>query len=155
MGLVLRRLIEISRPVLWINTIGTTVVAMWLAGFLWTWEIVPILLWVTLPFNLLIYGINDIYDQETDADNDRKGGYGGAKIKPSEVRMISWGVVAVPRVLRGHRSTYRICVDARLHLLVLAILCPAVAFQGSPHLGFGEQRRLRLPSRIRAARPRR
>lgn len=41
---------------------------MWLAGYLWTWEILPILLWVTLPFNLLIYGINDIYDQDTDAE---------------------------------------------------------------------------------------
>ena len=67
--------------------------AMWLAGFLWTWEIVPFLLWATLPFNLLIYGINDIFDQETDAENDRKGGFGGAKMKPSEVRMISWVAV--------------------------------------------------------------
>ena len=87
MGIVIRRLTEISRPVLWINTIGTTVVGMWLSGYLWTWEILPILLWVTLPFNLLIYGINDIYDQDTDAENDRKGGFGGAKIKPAEVRM--------------------------------------------------------------------
>lgn len=91
--MVIRRLIEISRPVLWVNTIGTTVIAMWLAGELWTWQIVPILLWVTFPFNLLIYGVNDIYDQDTDADNDRKGGYGGAKIKPHETRMIGWGVV--------------------------------------------------------------
>jgi len=90
---VIRRLIEISRPVLWVNTIGTTVIAMWLSGELWTWSIVGILLWVTFPFNLLIYGINDIYDQDTDADNDRKGGYGGAKIRPSETKMIGWGVV--------------------------------------------------------------
>lgn len=87
------RLIEISRPVLWVNTIGTTVIAMWLAGELWTWQIVPILVWVTFPFNLLIYGVNDIYDQDTDADNDRKGGYGGAKIRPHETRIIGWGVV--------------------------------------------------------------
>ena len=66
---------------------------MWLSGFLWTWEIIPFLLWVMLPFNLLIYGINDIFDQETDADNDRKGGFGGAKIRPSEVGMIGWAVV--------------------------------------------------------------
>ena len=90
---MIRRLVEISRPVLWINTIGTTIIGMWLAGELWTWAIVPILLWVTFPFNLLIYGINDIYDQDTDADNDRKGGYGGAKIKPHETRMIGWGVI--------------------------------------------------------------
>jgi 4-hydroxybenzoate polyprenyltransferase len=90
---VIRRLVGISRPVLWINTIGTTVVAMWVSGFLWSWEMIPILLWVTLPFNLLIYGINDIFDQETDAENERKGGYGGARIKPTEVGLISWAAV--------------------------------------------------------------
>lgn len=90
---MLYRLIEISRPVLWINTIGTTVIGMWLAGELWTWSIIPILLWVSFPFNLLIYGINDIYDQDTDSENDRKGGFGGARIKPHETRIIAWGVI--------------------------------------------------------------
>jgi 4-hydroxybenzoate polyprenyltransferase len=90
---VIRRLIEISRPVLWINTIGTVVIAMWLTGDLWRWEIIPILIWVTFPFNLLIYGVNDIFDQDTDLDNDRKGGYGGAKIRTNEVRPIAWAVV--------------------------------------------------------------
>ena len=90
---MIRRLIEISRPVLWINTIGTVVIAMWLTGDLWRWEIIPILIWVTFPFNLLIYGVNDIYDQDTDSDNDRKGGYGGAKIRSQEIRPIAWAVV--------------------------------------------------------------
>ncbi len=85
---MLRRLIEISRPVLWINTIGTTVVGMWLAGYLWDWRVLPILIWVTFPFNLLIYGINDIFDQETDNINARKGGYEGAHIFPNEVKPI-------------------------------------------------------------------
>ncbi len=90
---MIRRLVEISRPVLWVNTIGTTVIAMWLSGYLWTWEILPILIWVTFPFNLLIYGINDIFDRDTDDPNARKGGYGGAKIVDAEVRPIAWGVV--------------------------------------------------------------
>jgi 4-hydroxybenzoate polyprenyltransferase len=51
---VISRLIEISRPVLWVNTIGTTVIGMWLSGYLWTWEILPILIWVTFPFNLAL-----------------------------------------------------------------------------------------------------
>lgn len=85
---MLRRLIEISRPVLWINTIGTTVVGMWLAGYLWDWRVLPILIWVTFPFNLLIYGINDIFDQETDNINARKGSYEGAHIFPNEVKPI-------------------------------------------------------------------
>jgi len=87
------RLIEISRPVLWINTIGTTIVAMWITGALWDWDILPILIWVTFPFNLLIYGINDIFDRDTDDPNARKGGYGGAKITDKETRPIIWGVV--------------------------------------------------------------
>jgi len=89
---VLGRLIEISRPVLWINTIGTTVIGMWLAGYLWDWRVLPILIWVTFPFNLLIYGINDIFDRDTDDPNARKGGYGGAKIVDKEVKPIAWGV---------------------------------------------------------------
>ena len=83
-----KRLIEISRPVLWINTIGTTVIGMWLGGDLWRVDIIPFLIWVSFPFNLLIYGINDIFDQETDNINARKGGMEGAKISPSEVKPI-------------------------------------------------------------------
>ena len=90
---VILRLFHISRPVLWINTVGPAVVGMWLAGRLWSWEALPILLWLTLPFNLLIYGVNDVFDQETDAQNPRKGTLEGARIERSEVRSIALGVV--------------------------------------------------------------
>jgi 4-hydroxybenzoate polyprenyltransferase len=79
--------------VLWVNTIGTTVMGMWLAGYLFTPAIIPILIWVTFPFNLLIYGINDIFDQETDNINARKGSYEGAHIYPHEVKPIWIGVI--------------------------------------------------------------
>lgn len=78
---------------LWVNTIGTTVMGMWLAGYLWDWRVLPLLIWVTFPFNLLIYGINDIFDQETDNINARKGGYEGAHIYPNEVKPIWWAVI--------------------------------------------------------------
>ena len=78
---------------LWVNTIGTTAIALWLTGDLWRWDVVPLLLWATLPFNLLIYGVNDIFDQETDALNSRKGGLEGARIAASESRHILAAVV--------------------------------------------------------------
>ena len=87
------RLLYISRPVLWVNTVGPATVGMWLAGNLWSWGALPVLLWLTLPFNLLIYGVNDVFDQETDAQNPRKGTLEGARIKRSEVRLIAFGVV--------------------------------------------------------------
>jgi 4-hydroxybenzoate polyprenyltransferase len=92
-GAVISRLFHISRPVLWINTVGPATVGLWLAGDLWTWEALPILLWLTLPFNLLIYGVNDVFDQETDAKNPRKGTLEGARIQPEEVRTIAFGVL--------------------------------------------------------------
>ncbi len=90
---VIRRLIHISRPVLWINTIGPATVGVWLAGSLWSWGAFPILLWLTLPFNLLIYGVNDVFDQETDAKNPRKGTLEGARIAPEEASLIARGVI--------------------------------------------------------------
>jgi 4-hydroxybenzoate polyprenyltransferase len=89
---VILRLLYISRPVLWINTVGPATVGMWLAGDLWSWGALPIILWLTLPFNLLIYGVNDVFDQETDAQNPRKGTLEGARIEISEVRPIALGV---------------------------------------------------------------
>ena len=87
------RLLHISRPVLWINTVGPTTVGMWLTGDLFAWQALSLLLWLTLPFNLLIYGINDVFDQETDARNPRKGTLEGARIDRSEVRPVMLGVL--------------------------------------------------------------
>jgi 4-hydroxybenzoate polyprenyltransferase len=94
-GAGIRRLVHISRPVLWINTIGTGFVGIWLTGSLFDLRALPIILWLTLPFNLLIYGVNDVYDQETDALNPRKGSIEGARIRQSEVRLIGWAVAIV------------------------------------------------------------
>ncbi len=90
-----RRLVLISRPVLWINTIGSGFVAVWLTGSLFDLRALPVILWLTLPFNLLIYGVNDVYDQETDAANPRKGSLEGARIRSSEVRLIAWAVAVL------------------------------------------------------------
>ena len=87
------RLFHISRPVLWINTVGPATIGMWLSGDLWRWGFLPILLWLTLPFNLLIYGVNDIFDRETDAKNPRKGTLEGARLRPGEARLIWVGVL--------------------------------------------------------------
>lgn len=90
---VLARLVHISRPVLWVNALGPVVIGLWLTGVLWQWEVVAFLLWATLPFNLLIYGTNDIFDQETDAKNTRKGGLEGARIMATETRTIIAGIL--------------------------------------------------------------
>ena len=72
---------------------GTGVIGMWLAGSLWSASALPLLLWLTLPFNLLIYGINDLFDRDTDDANPRKGSIEGARITAADVPLIVRGVI--------------------------------------------------------------
>ena len=135
---MLGRLFHISRPVLWINTVGPAVIGVWLTGELWRWEALPLLLWLTLPFNLLIYGVNDVFDQETDAKNPRKGTLEGAKILPEEAHPIWRGVLLtnVPFLV------YSICVlpyGAIFWIILYAALfvgysVPPLRFKARPYL---------------------
>jgi 4-hydroxybenzoate polyprenyltransferase len=135
---VIWRLLHISRPVLWINTVGPATVGMWLAGDLWRWEALPVLLWLTLPFNLLIYGVNDVFDQETDAQNPRKGTLEGARISPSEVRPIALGVFSTNAPFLLYSLLF-LPPSATLWMLLYALLfvgysVPPTRFKARPYL---------------------
>jgi len=135
---VIARLFQISRPVLWINTVGPAVVGMWLTGDLWRWEALPVLLWLTLPFNLLIYGTNDVFDQETDAKNPRKGTLEGARIQPEEVRPIVLGVVLTSLPFAAYFALF-LPWGAVLWMLLYAGLfvgysAPPLRFKARPYL---------------------
>jgi 4-hydroxybenzoate polyprenyltransferase len=138
LGRVIWRLFHISRPVLWINTLGPGVVGMWLAGDLWRLDFLPILLWLTLPFNLLIYGVNDVFDQETDAKNPRKGTLEGARIRPWEVRFIWLGVLLtnLPFVIYFLLSLPFLAVIWMLlyALIFIGYSAPPVRFKARPYL---------------------
>ncbi|GAA5500514.1 hypothetical protein Dxin01_00235 [Deinococcus xinjiangensis] len=80
------RLLLISRPALWINTLGPLVTGLWLTGRLYSLEppLLLLLVYLTLPFNLLIYGLNDLSDYAEDARSARKGGWQGARLTRAE-----------------------------------------------------------------------
>lgn len=133
-----KRIVFISRPVLWINTIGTGVIGMWLAGDLWNWDALGLLLWLTLPFNLLIYGINDVFDQDTDELNPRKGTFEGARIRSSEVRLIWAAIVAINLpFLMYFALTLPSAALLWIVLYVLVFICysvPPLRFKARPFL---------------------
>ena len=81
-----RRVLAVSRPALWVNTVGTLVMGLWLTGRLLAPQpgLLVLLVYLTLPFNLLIYGLNDLADREEDALSARKGGWQGARLRPQE-----------------------------------------------------------------------
>ena len=111
---------------------------MWLSGDLWSWEVLPILLWLTLPFNLLIYGVNDVFDQETDAKNPRKGTLEGARIGPEEVRPIAFGVLLTNLPFLVYFVSL-LPFEAILWMLLYALLfvaysVPPARFKARPYL---------------------
>ena len=123
---------------LWINTVGPATVGMWLAGELWSWEALPVLLWLTLPFNLLIYGVNDVFDQETDAKNPRKGTLEGARISPDEVRLIASGVVVLNVPFLAYLVPF-LPLAATLWMALYALIfvgysAPPARFKARPYL---------------------
>jgi 4-hydroxybenzoate polyprenyltransferase len=91
------RLVQISRPRFWVYVAGTYAVGALVAiktqggGFSSvTPEMLAFFLYFLLPANLLIYGINDIFDYETDRLNVKKLEY-EALVTPGEHRtIIEW-----------------------------------------------------------------
>ena len=91
--MTIRQLLIISRPRFWVYLVGPYVIALAAAG---TWPHATLLLfglYLTLPANLLIYGINDIFDRETDRLNAKKQGY-EAVLADKSVRPIAWLIIA-------------------------------------------------------------
>jgi 4-hydroxybenzoate polyprenyltransferase len=79
----LKYLLKISRPRFWMYVFGPAIL-----GFLLSltsqqsFQVAPsqliALIYFTFPANLLIYGINDIFDRDTDKHNPKKGSYEAA-----------------------------------------------------------------------------
>jgi lycopene elongase/hydratase (dihydrobisanhydrobacterioruberin-forming) len=74
------RLFQISRPRFWIYVLGPFLVgsaAAWSAPVEISnvWWLVALFVYFTWPANFLIYGINDMFDWETDQLNAKKQGY--------------------------------------------------------------------------------
>jgi lycopene elongase/hydratase (dihydrobisanhydrobacterioruberin-forming) len=69
-------LLKISRPRFWPYVLGPYAVGVVAAGQANNWPLVILMgLYFTLPANLLIYGVNDIFDYETDKHNPKKTDY--------------------------------------------------------------------------------
>lgn len=91
--MTIRQILTISRPRFWIYLIGPYVIALAAAG---SWPDMTLLLfglYLTLPANLLIYGVNDIFDRETDRLNSKKQGY-EMLLADKNIRPIAWTIAA-------------------------------------------------------------
>lgn len=88
----LRVLFDSSRPISWVNTAFPFVAGYILvAGF--DWRVIVGGLYFLVPYNLLMYGINDVFDYESDLQNPRKGGVEGAKLAKPLHKFVVWAAI--------------------------------------------------------------
>lgn len=71
-----------SRPVSWVNTAYP-----FAAAYVLIEQKATLLFWIAtlfflIPYNVLMYGVNDVFDYESDLNNPRKGGVEGALLPP-------------------------------------------------------------------------
>ena len=79
---LLNQLFWSSRPISWINTAFPFAAAYFLIHGSIDATFVIGTLFFLVPYNLLMYGVNDVFDYESDLRNPRKGGIEGALLHP-------------------------------------------------------------------------
>jgi len=97
----IKTLFWVSRPISWINTAYPFAVAYFLTTGHVDLTLILGTLFFLIPYNLLMYGINDVFDYESDLRNPRKGGIEGALLEPRYHRLTVVAAVAssVPFIL--------------------------------------------------------
>ncbi|WP_228479818.1 prenyltransferase [Microbacterium abyssi] len=133
---VLRALFIASRPLSWINTAFPFAAAYYLSTGRIDAALVIGTVFFLVPYNLAMYGVNDVFDYESDLANPRKGGAEGAKLPPDIHRatLLASGIlVAVFTV-----ALVLLSADRPMSWLVLAVSLFAVLAYSVKGLRFKE-----------------
>lgn len=123
-----------SRPISWVNTafpffatylfVNGTVDASLIIGTFF----------FLIPYNFLMYGINDVFDYESDLRNPRKGGIEGALLDPSLHKLTIWASIGLSLGF----VIYLLVVGSDIADFYLLITLAAVLAYSVPKLRFKE-----------------
>jgi len=116
----LRLLVKTSRPWLWVAPLLMFLVGVKLSGAVWDGMLVLFLLLLTFPYNLFVYGINDVYDYPSDKKNPRKGGKQGMILAPRyHAFILRSGLIAAGVLVGVAVATLNLSVMVAVGLMVL------------------------------------
>ena len=124
-----------SRPISWVNTAYPFAAAYFMATKKIDLTFILGTIFFLIPYNLLMYGINDVFDYESDLRNPRKGGIEGALLPKEIHRTIIWSAIlsCVPFVI------YLIAVGNLNSSLWLALFVFTVIAYSAKHLRVKEK----------------
>ncbi len=135
---LLRQALVASRPVSWINTAFPFAAAMLLTTREIDWVLIVGAIYFLVPYNLAMYGINDVFNYASDIRNPRKGGIEGALLAPPLHRPMLWlaAITNIPFLIvlmlaGGPAAWFSLAVSA---FAVVAYSAPGLRFKERPVL---------------------
>jgi 4-hydroxybenzoate polyprenyltransferase len=131
----LRQVLGSSRPLSWVNTAYPFGAAYLLAGGGVDAAFVVGVVYFLIPYNLLMYGVNDVFDYESDLRNPRKGGAEGVVLD----RRIHTLTVVVAVAANVPFLVALVLLGGSASTIVLAVSVFAVVAYSAPVLRFKER----------------
>ncbi|MDQ0277399.1 4-hydroxybenzoate polyprenyltransferase [Arthrobacter silviterrae] len=132
---MLRELFMTSRPISWVNTAYPFAAAYLLSAGTIDWVFAVGTVFFLIPYNLAMYGINDVFDYESDLLNPRKGGAEGALVDRAGHRKIIYACVLV---LLPFLVVLAMVGSLQANVVLLVSMAALVAYS-APHLRFKER----------------
>ncbi len=136
----MRQVLAASRPFSWINTAYP-----FAAGYLLATEgrvdltFVIGTLFFLIPYNLLMYGVNDVFDYASDLQNPRKGGIEGALADPAVARVVHRRILWASGLSVLPFLVYLLAVGSPAAGLTLLVVVFLVVAYSAPVLRFKER----------------
>ncbi|WP_298459258.1 prenyltransferase [uncultured Cellulomonas sp.] len=136
----MREVLAASRPFSWVNTAYPFVAGYLLAtGGRVDVALVVGTLYFLGPYNLLMYGINDVFDYESDLRNPRKGGIEGALADPATARTVHRRILWACALTNVPVLVWLLALGDAASGVVLAVVVFGVVAYSAPRLRFKER----------------
>ncbi|GAA2721882.1 prenyltransferase [Cellulomonas aerilata] len=136
----MREVLAASRPFSWINTAYPFAAGYLLAtGARVDVALVVGTLYFLGPYNLLMYGINDVFDYESDLRNPRKGGIEGALADPAVARTVHRRILVACAVTNVPVLVWLLLLGDGAAAATLAVVVSLVVAYSAPRLRFKER----------------
>ena len=136
----MREVLAASRPFSWVNTAYPFAAGYLMAtgGRLDATFVIGTLFFL-VPYNLAMYGVNDVFDYASDLRNPRKGGIEGALVAPERARAVHRRILVAAAVTVLPFVAFLVVVGSVAASAVLLVVLFLVVAYSAPGLRFKER----------------
>ncbi len=133
MYLYLKKILHISRPHIWIYTLGSFLLGVTIGSYAtgetiyFSYQLLFLILLLTLPINLFLYALNDAFDIDTDKNNPKKTSFENRALSIQKKELLLISTISIVLLL----GTF-LFVSIKLILLLLLWIFIVVTYNVPP-----------------------